>query len=142
MKRNRPVTVKQLPTRLDLEHARAFLRQMDPVLRGDRPQIVLDFSQVQYVDSAGVDALLKCLQEVMKRDGDLKLAAVTPKSAIILELTRLDRLFEIYEHTADAVESFHAFPVHGMELAPEPTYAPPAPRWKGPEDLEDLEAAS
>jgi hypothetical protein len=45
----------------------------------------------------------------MRRDGDLKLAAVPPRMAVILEMTRTDRLFEIYETSSDAVLSFSRF---------------------------------
>ena len=45
----------------------------------------------------------------MRRDGDMKLAALSPQSAVVLELTRTDRLFEIYENSTDAVRSFSTF---------------------------------
>ena len=53
--------------------------------------------------------LLHCLEEAMKRDGDLKLAAVSPASAIILELMRVDRVFEVFETPEEAARSFQAF---------------------------------
>jgi hypothetical protein len=70
------------------------------------------------LDAAGVDMLLQCMSEVMKRDGDLKLAAVSPQAAVILELTRTDRLFEIYETAADAVRSFSRFIPSSMRHQP------------------------
>ncbi len=138
MKNEGPIIVKQAPSRLNLEQAQAFLRELAPLLKTDQPRVVLDFSQVCQVDSAGVDMLLKCLQEVMKHDGDLKLAAVPPESAIVLELARVDRLFEIFESASDAVESFHVFPVRAWQKSsgleyPQPEAAP---------EQQDLEAAS
>ena len=94
MKTGRPVLVMQLPERLNLTEARGFLPEVMAVLRNDRPLIVFDFSEVQQIDSAGVEMLLKCLERVMSLDGDLKLAALTPQASVILELTRVDRLFE------------------------------------------------
>ena len=52
---------------------------------------------------------LRCMEEAMKRNGDLKLAALSPQLAVILEMTRVDRLFEIFDNCNDAVESFHRF---------------------------------
>lgn len=115
MQNRRPVVVKQLPARLDREQAQTVIREVLPLLKGDQPHVVFDLSQVQRMDSAGVDMLLKCLQEVMRRDGDLKLAAVPPESAIVLNLTRLDRVFEIFVTTSDAVESFYAFSVEAPQ---------------------------
>lgn len=109
MESNRPVVVKRVPERFNLKQARAFLAEVQPLLRSDRPQIVFDCSQVRQMDAAGVEMLLHCLAEVMKRDGDLKLAALSPQAAVVLELTRTDRLFEIYDSSSDAVLSFSRF---------------------------------
>src|ERR1051325_1132210 len=123
MKTGRPVLVMQLPERLNLTEARGFLPEVMAVLRNDRPLIVFDFSEVQQVDSAGVEMLLKCLERVMSLDGDLKLAALTPQASVILELTRVDRLFEIFATVDDAVESFRGFIVQCAPQAANAWYA-------------------
>lgn len=117
MTKGRPVIVMQLPERMKLEEVQSFLREVEPLLKADRPRLVFDFSAVHQIDSAGVDMLLHCLEEVMKRDGDLKLAAVAPESAVILELTRVDRVFEVFDSSDDAVESFQGYPVHALQNA-------------------------
>ncbi len=118
MEISRPVVVKRVPDRLNLKLARTFLREVQPFITSDRPQIVFDCSQIRQMDAAGVDMLLQCMTEVMKRDGDLKLAALSPQAAAVLELTRTDRLFEIYETSADAVRSFTAFLPNAMKHPP------------------------
>ena len=109
MESTRAVVVKHLPERVNAKHSRDFVREMHCVLTSDRPQIVFDLSHVVYLDAAGVDMLLHCMAEVMKRDGDLKLAALSPQSAVVLEMTRTVRLFEIYQTASDAVRSFRVF---------------------------------
>jgi anti-sigma B factor antagonist len=109
METNRPVVVKRIPERLNFKQARAFCREIEPILTSDRPQIVLDCSHVKQIDAAGVEMLLQCLAQVIKHDGDVKLAALSPQMAVILEMTRTDRLFEIYESSTDAVLSFSRF---------------------------------
>ncbi len=109
MENNRPVVIKRMPERLNLRQARAVWQEVQPLITSDRPQIVFDMSSVRHLDSAGVDMLLQCMAEVMKRDGDLKLAAVPPEAAVILEITRTDRFFEIYQTPAEAVLSFSRF---------------------------------
>lgn len=109
MHKSGPVIIMQLPERLNHRDVQAFSAELQPILESDRPRVVLDCSLVQYMDSAGVEMLLRCVQEAMKRDGDLKLAAVSPAAAVILELMRVDRLFETFETTDEAVQSFHAF---------------------------------
>lgn len=113
----RLVAVKQLPSQLKLGQIQDFLREVTPLITGDRPCIVFDFSQVTQMDSAGVDMLLHCMEQAMKRNGDLKLAAVPPSSAVILELTRVDRLFEVFDTVSEAVDSFYGFPVPARQPA-------------------------
>ena len=116
METSRPVVVKRAPERLNLKQARIFLREVQPFLTADRPQIVFDCSAVRQLDAAGVDMLLQCMVQVMRRDGDLKLASLSPQAAVVLELTRTDRLFKIYDNTADAVRSFTSFLPNAMRL--------------------------
>lgn len=113
----RPVVVKQLPVQLKLGQVQSFLREVNPILNGDRPCLVFDFSRVNQMDSAGVDMLLHCMEQAMKRNGDLKLAAVPPGSAVILELTRVDRLFEVFDTVSEAVDSFYGFAIPTPQLA-------------------------
>lgn len=123
METNRPVVIKRIPERLNFRQARGFWQEVQPIVSSDRPQIVFDMSLVKHLDAAGVDMLLKCMAEVMKRDGDLKLAAVSPEAAVILEMTRTDRFFEIYETSSDAVRSFSRFLPGAMRQPPLTTTA-------------------
>ena len=129
-----PVIVMELPERLNQAGAEEFLNELQPLLEMDRPRIVLDCSQIQEMDSAGIDVLLRCLEEAMKRDGDLKLAAVSPASAVILELMRVDRLFEMFDTADEACRSFQVF---GSQVAP-----PAQPWYPASFGLGDLKAAS
>jgi len=104
-----PVIIMELPEQLKQREVKSFMRELQPLLDSPRPCVVLDCSKVQEIDSAGVEMLLECLELAMKRDGDLKLAAVSPASAIILELMRVDRLFEVFDTSEDATRSFREF---------------------------------
>ena len=101
-----PVIVMELPEALNHAEGEKFVSEIQPLLEVHRPRVVLDCSQVQQMDSAGIETLLYCMQEAMKRDGDLKLAAVSPAAATIMELMRVDRLFEVFETADQATRSF------------------------------------
>lgn len=104
------VTVKEMPESMTRHAAAEFQAKLRSCLDRNRPWLVFDFSRVRQIDSAGIELLLFCMEEVVKRNGDLKLAAVPPAAAVILEITRVDRFFECFATVADAVESFHRFP--------------------------------
>jgi anti-sigma B factor antagonist len=124
---SRPVVVKRMPERLNVRTSREFLRDVQPFLITDRPQLVFDLAQVKQLDAAGVEMLLRCMSEAHKRDGDLKLAAVSAPAAVVLELTRTERLFEIYETSTDAVRSFSGFLPNAMKQQLLHQKHPPAP---------------
>jgi anti-sigma B factor antagonist len=129
-----PVIVMELPEKLNHLEGTTFLAEMKPLLESDRPRMVLDCSQVQHIDSAGIEVLLESMEEVMKRDGDLKLAALSPSCAAILELMRVDRLFEVFETADEAARSFRAI------AAPE--VAQTLPWYSGGYGITDLKTAS
>lgn len=121
METSRPVIVKRVPESLNLKQARAFLEVVRPLFEHDRPQLVFDLSLVRRIDAAGVDMLLHCMQEAARRDGDLKLASLSPQAKVVLDLTRAGRLFEIFASSADAVRSFSGYlPNMVRQFHPEP----------------------
>ena len=108
----RHVPVKQLPETFGVKQGRVFFREVESCMQSDRPRVVLDCSKVRQLDSVGIQVLLHCLEEAMKRNGDVKLAAIPSAAAAMLKLTRVDHLFEAFDNTADAVNSFHQFPTN------------------------------
>jgi len=113
----RPVTIKQLPGRLSMRQRRLFFRDLLKCMDGERPRIVLDCGTLLKCDRGVVLLLLRCLEEAIKRNGDVKLAALAPSVKEMLESTRARRLFEVFETTADAVESFHRGGIHVTSAA-------------------------
>jgi anti-anti-sigma factor len=115
METSRPVVVKRMPEKVNQQEARKFFADVQPFLTSDRPQLVFDLSLVKQLDAAGIEMLLQCVAEVMKRDGDLKLASLSRQASMVLELTRTDRLFEIYENSTEAARSFSGFLPNAMQ---------------------------
>ena len=61
------VAVKHLPARMIRSDAENFFREVDPILRCDRPHLALISSEATCIDSTGVDGLLRCLQTASKK---------------------------------------------------------------------------
>jgi len=114
MVKKRPVVILQLPEKLVLGPAQLFYREAQEFLQTERPRLVFDFSEVAQIDSAGIEVLLNCTEEVIKRNGDLKLAAIPPGPAVVLELTQVDHLFEIFDDPSEAARSFDPISVHAL----------------------------
>jgi anti-anti-sigma factor len=112
------VEVMQLPEIMSAKHARLFLGVMERCINVDKPCVVLDCSNVRDMDRSVIHLLLRCLEEAIKRNGDVKLTAVPDAARAILELTGVSRLFELFETNADALNSFHRPPtVAALQIA-------------------------
>ena len=105
------VAVKQLPETLNVKQGRRFFSELKSCMDNDRPCIVLDCSKVRQMDRSGVHLLLCCLEEAMKRNGDVRLAETAAGTRAVLELTGADRIFEMFDTNADAINSFRRLPV-------------------------------
>lgn len=62
---------------------------------------ILDLSQVDCIDSAGLSALITGLHLANRRQSRLVLHRLKPSVKLVLEITRLDQVFEIVETSAD-----------------------------------------
>lgn len=62
--------------------------------------VLVDMSQVESLDSAGLMALVSALELAQCTDQSFALCSVSPATRIVFELTQLDRVFEIVENQA------------------------------------------
>ncbi len=105
----RVVTVKKIPVLFTTGHGEIFIREMRRYIDIDIPCIVLDCSNLQKLDKPTVYFLLCFLEEVMKHNGDVKLAALSANASNGSDISGINRLFDIYETTDEAVMGFHQF---------------------------------
>ena len=61
-----------------------------------RRHVLVDLSEVTYIDSSGVASLVEGFQSAKKQKLQFGLIAVSPPAMAVLRLARLDRVFEIH----------------------------------------------
>ncbi|MEG4575791.1 STAS domain-containing protein [Microcoleus sp. N3A4] len=66
--------------------------------------VLVDFGAVKFIDSAGLMALVSGLKQAKKMGRRFSICSVSPGIGMILELSQLDRVFEIFENV-DSFES-------------------------------------
>lgn len=65
--------------------------------------IVLQLDHVDFVDSSGLGALVRLMQDARSKGGDLKLSGVPPNIRKTLEMTSLLSQFETYDSVEEAI---------------------------------------
>ncbi len=76
------------------------------LLEQSKNRFVLDLTGVEMMSSSGLGVLVSALTAVRNQMGDVKLAGLPEKICHILEITKLDRVFEIYDTVASAAAAF------------------------------------
>jgi len=78
------------------------------LLRDSVTRVVLDLSDLEYVDSAALGMLVGILKRLHEQGGDLRLAGLPRRVSRVFEFTGLNRVFRIYDTTEEALRSFEA----------------------------------
>ena len=68
-------------------------------------KMVIDMSRVPFVDSTGLSGLIVAHHEAKARGGSVRLACAHRSVLRVFEITRMDRLFELYDDVCDALEA-------------------------------------
>ena len=82
-------------TELNATNASSFRDQIRAEMVEGRNNIDIDLSQVQFVDSAGLGALVALRKTAAERSGKVRMLKPAAHVQQVLELTRLHRVFEI-----------------------------------------------
>jgi anti-anti-sigma factor len=101
------VYVLALKGRLRLgDESSGFRSTIENLLSTGATKIVINLEQVNYVDSAGLGALIEAHRNAKVRGGHLKLCNLGPKFKQALETVRLTNIFEPFPTEAEALASF------------------------------------
>ena len=76
----------------------AVFKQASPAFKA----ILVDLSQVRYMDSSGIATLVECMQNCMKTGARLRLCDLSPTVRDVFELARLASIFEIFPTISEA----------------------------------------
>ena len=103
VRQNNDVTIVDVGGRFDASTAAAVRDRLHSLIEEGHARLVVNLSQMEFIDSAGLGALVSCLRRAAADGGDLRLAEVPAFCRSIFELTRLTRVFKVGESEAEAV---------------------------------------
>jgi len=76
------------------------------LLADGQKKILLNLSEVNYIDSAGLGALISSYTTTKRQGGQLKLVNLTKRIKDLLAITKLITVFETFENEEEAIASF------------------------------------
>ena len=90
-------------SRLDAAMAETFKTYLFEQIEGGATDLIVDLSEVRFMDSSGLGALVAALKK-LSGNGNLKLAAAQPAVRDLFDLTSMDKLFTIVDSVSEAVQ--------------------------------------
>jgi len=83
-----------------------FKKTVTQLLEEGRVNLLVDLSSVGFLDSSGLGALVRALTQSQKEGGQTKLLNAGPQVRKLLQMTKLDSVFELHSDLEAAVSSF------------------------------------
>ena len=101
------VTIVDLRGRIVLGEASTGLRDLvqNLAIEGIK-KILLNFRDVDYIDSSGLGELVSAFTSIRSQGGELKLLNLTKRVRSLLQITRLLTVFDVTDDEATSVKSF------------------------------------
>jgi anti-sigma B factor antagonist len=101
-KRDQP-NVLPLTGEIDLHVSPVVTASLTAMIEKKPERVVIDLSEVTYIDSAGLAALIQAVQKVEAYGGKFLLAGLQETVRSIFEISRLDQVFQIFPDTDTAL---------------------------------------
>lgn len=98
-------TVVCLGGDIDLHQSPGFHQKLVELCSEKPARLILDLSEVNYIDSSGIGTLVEIFRRLNKEGRKLVLVSPSERVRSVLEITKLDAFFEIVATSKQALQS-------------------------------------
>ena len=91
---------------ITLEQREQLKKELRDLSRMREDRFIIDLSKVGFLSSLVIVAIMSFAKDVWGRNGEIKLSGLSSEMFSIFQLTRLDKIFELYDTVDKALESF------------------------------------
>lgn len=96
------IAVLKLVGKLNMVSAPQLREVISSSVLAGNSRLAVDLSDVDFMDSSGLGALVNGLKSTRQAGGDLRIASPTEQVKLVLELTNLDRVLTAYDNAEEA----------------------------------------
>lgn len=89
--------------RLDANNSNELKQEINKLYESGSKALIIDLNDVHFIDSSGLGALVSGYKNASTHQGSIKLSALQSQVKSMFELTRLQRVFEIYQTVDEAL---------------------------------------
>jgi len=92
---------------LDAHTAPELEGEFEKLSGEQRFNVVVNFSELTYISSAGLGVFMGCIENFREHKGDIKMSNMTPKIFRVFDLLGFPALYDIVDEEGKAVELFN-----------------------------------
>ena len=100
------ITILSVKGNITIANRDQLRSTLDDLLKNKIVQVVIDGTELGYIDSSGLGVLSLKVKKFKEANGNLAFANLSNMLLHELELTRLDQVFSVFDTTAEAISSF------------------------------------
>ena len=90
---------------IDLHSTQSVQEQIEPFLSAAQPRLLVDLSEVTYLDSSALALLIEAMQRAQAAGGVFALCGLRESIRHVFAIARLDHVFQIFPTREEALAS-------------------------------------
>lgn len=99
------ITILRLEGRLDASSSPALESKLNDQIGQNHLKILMDFSRVDYLSSAGMRLLLSTTKKLKAKEGKLVLVSINDEVMEIIKMAGFERILQIFNTEKEAFDS-------------------------------------
>jgi anti-sigma B factor antagonist len=101
------ITILKVSGKMLDQNAMSLIENVKKLSSDEKKKVILDLNEIELMNSCfGIGILIACLGCINRVGGKLKITKPSKKVSKLLQITKLNQVFEIYEKMDDAKVSF------------------------------------
>jgi anti-sigma B factor antagonist len=105
-KQSNGITIFDIKGDIDINSSPSIRDVFEKGVKEKIMKILVNLTGVSYIDSSGLATLVEMLKKTKAYGGKLRISNLAPKVKSLFEITKLERLFDIFESEEEAVSGF------------------------------------
>ena len=102
------VPILAMEGEIDLHYAPVLRGLLQAKIKKQCPALVVDLTEVDFIDSAGLAAIVEYFRDASRYDGVLCVTGLNENLRTVFEIVRLDRVIPVFATSAEAVAALRA----------------------------------
>ncbi len=91
---------------VNISNSPELRKRFDELINKSEKKVLVDFSAISYIDSSGLATLIELYQRLKKIGGRMRFCSMEEKVRNTFEITKLNKLFEIFPGRQEALRDF------------------------------------